>query len=162
MIAPPRADRITRLSTMSIWTIPLPIVCATAVPTKNTAAKVKKAAQMTAYFGERTRVETTVEIELAESWKPLRKSKTSATIIRKTTKAIESSMFQDNPFHNVGYIFTNINCFFKELKNIFPFYKFDRVFFVFEKVGHDSSQNNIAGIFQRVNFHATSQNHFGV
>jgi len=39
----------------------LPIVCATAVPTKKTAAKLKKAAQMTAYFGERTRVETTVK-----------------------------------------------------------------------------------------------------
>ena len=33
---------------------------------------------MTARFGDRTRVETTVAMELAESWNPFRKSKTSA------------------------------------------------------------------------------------
>jgi hypothetical protein len=32
---------------------------------------LKKAAQMTAIRGVRTRVETTVAIELAASWKPL-------------------------------------------------------------------------------------------
>jgi hypothetical protein len=34
---------------------------------KNAATKLKKAAQRTAYLGERTRVETTVDIEFAES-----------------------------------------------------------------------------------------------
>ncbi len=45
---------------------------------------MKKAAQTTAFCGERTRVETTVAIELAASWKPLRKSKTSATRMIRT------------------------------------------------------------------------------
>jgi hypothetical protein len=42
-------------------------VWATCVPIKNAATKLKKAAQRTAYFGERTRVETIVEMELEES-----------------------------------------------------------------------------------------------
>ena len=40
---------------------------------------MKNAAQTTATPGESTRVETTVAMELALSWKPLMKSKTSAT-----------------------------------------------------------------------------------
>ena len=58
---------------------PLPIVLATAVPTTNAAMKLKNAAQKTATPGVSTRVETTVAIELALSWKPLMKSKISAT-----------------------------------------------------------------------------------
>ena len=44
---------------------------ATAVPKVNAATKLKNAAQMTACPGESTRVDTTVAIELAASWKPL-------------------------------------------------------------------------------------------
>ena len=51
--------------------IPEPTVLATAVPKVNAATKLKKAAQMTAWPGESTRVDTTVAIELAASWKPL-------------------------------------------------------------------------------------------
>ena len=58
---------------------PLPMVVATLTSKANAAMKLKKAAQMTAVLGERTRVETTVAIELAESWNPLMKSKTRAT-----------------------------------------------------------------------------------
>ena len=44
---------------------PLLIVLATAVPTTNAATKLKNAAQTTATPGDRTRVETTVAMELA-------------------------------------------------------------------------------------------------
>ena len=47
--------------------IPEPIVLATAVPKTNAATKLKNAAQMTAFPGDRTRVETTVAIEFAAS-----------------------------------------------------------------------------------------------
>jgi hypothetical protein len=47
--------------------------------------KLKNAAQTTATPGESTRVETTVAIELALSWKPLMKSKSSATPTIATT-----------------------------------------------------------------------------
>jgi hypothetical protein len=50
---------------------PSPIDFATRVPKTAKAMKLKKAAQITAIPGERTRVDTTVAIEFAASWKPL-------------------------------------------------------------------------------------------
>ena len=47
--------------------MPLPMVLATAVPKRKAATKLKKAAQITASLGERTRVETTVAMLLAAS-----------------------------------------------------------------------------------------------
>ena len=47
------------------------IVSATCVLKMRNAMKFQNAAHITAYFGERTRVDTTVAIELAASWKPL-------------------------------------------------------------------------------------------
>jgi len=46
---------------------------------------LKKAAQATAMRGDSTRVETTVAMELAASWNPFRKSKTSASRMMKMT-----------------------------------------------------------------------------
>src|SRR5579872_3300038 len=60
--------------TLKLWArmmaapaMPLLMVLATAVPNKNAATKLKKAAQRTAILGERTRVETTVAMLLAAS-----------------------------------------------------------------------------------------------
>ncbi len=64
---------------------PEPIVLATAVPNMNAATKLKNAAQKTAAKGDRTRVDTTVAIEFAESCIPLMKSKTSAIPMMKRT-----------------------------------------------------------------------------
>src|SRR5205807_6908907 len=64
-----------------------PIVLATRVPNIAKATKLKTAAQITAYRGDSTRVETTVAIELAASWKPLVKSKISATKTIKNARA---------------------------------------------------------------------------
>ncbi len=64
-------------------------VLATRTPNPNAAMKLKKAANTTAFRGERTRVETTVEIELAESWNPFVKSKTSATPMIMTTSSTD-------------------------------------------------------------------------
>jgi hypothetical protein len=71
VIAPNNPEKITRGVTKCLSIMPLPIVFATAVPTMNMAIKLKKAAQITAYFGESTRVATTVAIELALSCIPL-------------------------------------------------------------------------------------------
>ncbi len=71
MIAPARPAKITEKVTTRMSIIPRPTVDATAVPNMNAATKLKNAAQMTALPGVRTRVETTVAIELAASWKPL-------------------------------------------------------------------------------------------
>ena len=75
-MAPKRPEKITPKVMTAIsppgvwsvrWTMPAPMVLATAVPNRNAAAKLKKADQMTALPGERTRVDTTVAIELAAS-----------------------------------------------------------------------------------------------
>ena len=83
-IAPISAPKMTAGVTMSVWMIPLPIVLATAWLKKRKAMKLKKAAQSTAICGLSTRVETTVAIELAASWRPFRKSNSRATPIRAT------------------------------------------------------------------------------
>src|SRR5258706_6920088 len=88
-IAPTRPPRITPKVTTEISIIPLPIVLATAVPKPNAATKLKNAAQTTACPGDKTRVETTVAMELAASWKPLMKSNVSATAMSPTTISSE-------------------------------------------------------------------------
>ena len=70
-MAPMRPEKITEKVTTLRSTMPAPTVLATAVPKPKAAMKLKTAAQMTAWPGLRTRVETTVAIELAASWKPL-------------------------------------------------------------------------------------------
>ncbi len=70
-IAPTRPPRMTENVTILTSIIPDPTVLATAVPKVKAATKLKKAAQTTALPGVRTRVETTVAIELAASWNPL-------------------------------------------------------------------------------------------
>ena len=70
-IAPIRPARITEVVTAEMSIIPEPMVLATAVPNTNAATKLKNAAQMTALPGDSTRVETTVAMEFAASWKPL-------------------------------------------------------------------------------------------
>ena len=78
-MAPIRPARITYSVAAAGTTRPLPIVVATLSGKTNAAMKLKNAAQTTARPGESTRVDTTVAIELAASWKPLKKSKTRAT-----------------------------------------------------------------------------------
>ena len=55
--------------------MPEPMVPATATPKTTKAMKLKKAAISTAFCGDRTLVETTVDMALAASWNPLKKSK---------------------------------------------------------------------------------------
>ena len=69
--------------------MPVPTVLATPVPKLNAETKLKKAAQMTACKGVRTRVATTVATELAASWNPLRKSKARATpMMTRTSRSL--------------------------------------------------------------------------
>src|SRR6267154_2915198 len=77
-MAPSRPARMTVASTTAMSTRPLPIVFATAVPNTKNATKLKTPAHTTAADGDSTRVDTTVAIEFAASWKPLMKSKMSA------------------------------------------------------------------------------------
>ena len=78
MIAPISPAKTTPMERTSWSTTPLAMVLATAVLKIRKAMKLKTAAQTTASRGVRTRVATTVAIELAASWKPFVKSKASA------------------------------------------------------------------------------------
>src|SRR4029453_2917577 len=92
-MAPTRPASITSGVTIERSIIPLPRVFATWVPSTNAATKLKNAAQSTATWGVSTRVETTVAIELAASWKPFRKSKASATMMMKMRKVVSVAIF---------------------------------------------------------------------
>src|SRR6185295_14488870 len=84
-MAPINPAKTTAWSTTLDSTTPFPTVVATLTPKPNAATKLKNAAQATACKGERTRVDTTVAMELAASWNPLMKSKTSATTTMSAT-----------------------------------------------------------------------------
>src|SRR5262245_31375303 len=86
-IAPTKPANSTYWVTASNTIIPDPKVFATFVPKPKAATKLKKAAHRTAKRGVNTRVETTVAMELAASWKPLMKSKISAITIMVMTNA---------------------------------------------------------------------------
>src|SRR5438445_4610911 len=74
-----RVAAMTLLSTIRGSMMPVPIVAATLRWNTRKAIKLKNAAQTTATWGVSTRVDTTVAIELAASWQPLRKSNPSAS-----------------------------------------------------------------------------------
>src|SRR5258708_7025792 len=74
MMAPVRPPRMAYWFRKGGAIRPLRTVFAAGVPKVKAATKLKKAAQATACVGVRTRVETMVAMELAASWKPLRKS----------------------------------------------------------------------------------------
>src|SRR5206468_12104512 len=84
-IAPMWPAKITPFVSRSWTTTSFAMVLATAVPKMRNAAKLKNAAQATANRGLRTRVDTTVAIEFAASWNPLKKSKARATAMMATT-----------------------------------------------------------------------------
>ena len=90
---PNRAQRLSERRTNAgslpwIETI-FEIVLATPCWKMNSATKLKTVAHKTASRGDSTRVDTTVAIEFAASWKPLKKSKVSA---RTTTLMMRMSV----------------------------------------------------------------------
>src|SRR5215216_6307118 len=93
----------------------LPTVLATAV------WKTRKATKTTASRGVSTRVETTVAIELAASWKPLVKSNTSArmTMVMTLSRA-RSGMLDDHGLHRVGHVLEVVQGLLQLLDDVLP------------------------------------------
>src|SRR5438876_4124417 len=121
--------------------MPEPTVVATAVPKVKAATKLKNAAQMTALPGLSTRVDTTVAIEFAASWKPLMKSKVSATRISATTASVvtvidRSGVLHDDPLEDVGDVLAAVGGLFEEVQDLLPLDDFDRVL-LFREEGAD-------------------------
>src|ERR1022692_1368490 len=137
-MAPNRPQRITGSVTIPMCIMPLPMVDATAVPNPKAAMKLKNAAHSTAYFGDSTRVETTVAMELAASWKPLVKSNTRANTTIRATRSAEavtgsrSGVLDDDGFQHIGHVFAAVNGAFQNLQQLFLLNQRDRVAFGFE------------------------------
>ena len=91
MIAAIRAANTTATPSASCLTT-FATVLATAVPTTKNALKLNAAENQGAQRAGRARVATTVATELAASWKPLVKSKTSANTITPMTPISNQSM----------------------------------------------------------------------
>src|SRR4029453_14410502 len=156
-------------------TMPWPIVWATAVPKRKTARKLKVAAQYTASRGVSTRVETTVAMAFAASWKPLIKSKTRATPIRtrprgaaggggeswripvKSSAAGMSGVLEHDAFDKIGDIFAAIEGVFEEFVNLHPLDDIDRVRALLEEPRHALPEDGIPLVFEPIDFHADLQ-----
>src|SRR5438270_10336528 len=127
--------------------MPEPIIFATLVPKTNTATKLKNAAQMTASFGDSTRVDTTVAMLLAASWNPLMKSNASAMRMVTMTTAVVvvtwralaeawvgSSALQHDGLKHVSSVFSFVGRGFQHFDQFFLLNKGDWVFLPIEQV----------------------------
>src|SRR5260221_5788492 len=139
-------------------TMPLPIVLATAVPKTNAATKLKKAAQTTARKGVRTRVETTVAMELAASCQPFENSNarvTKTTMNRRVKLVIgRSGAFQDDAFDDVGDVFALVDGGFDDFENLFPFDDLDGILLFVEELGNEGTAEAVTVVFLAADFHA--------
>src|SRR4030042_1567604 len=93
----------------SVFTIPLPIVAATAVPVTRAPTILSTAAIISAKEGERTRVETTVAMALGASVQPLTNSAASTRSKTSIRMAWLSAMLERYPLKDVSYIFTTVS-----------------------------------------------------
>src|SRR5512143_801361 len=97
-------------------TIPVPIVFATAVERK-APRMFMPAARTTAVIGDRTLVDTTVAMALAQSCHPFATSKNTARII---IRIRISCIFEDDTFEYVGDVFRSVRGVFEQLVDVFP------------------------------------------
>src|SRR6266699_819812 len=146
MMAPPSPAKITVASTAARSTSPLPMVFATAVPNRNTAMKLNPAAHTTAADGDKTRVDTTVAKEFAASWKPLMKSKHSATRRwRGQTRRTRASRVLDRDgLEIVGDVFRLVERALQVVVDLLPLDHFERVPLGFEHMAEGLVVDRVA------------------
>src|SRR3990172_734451 len=103
------AAATTERSRTSGFTIPLPIVVATAVPVMRTPNILRLTTIITALTGDRTCVETTVAIALGLSVQPLTNSAASTNSKTTISAGVRLSMLEGYPFQHVGHILTPVS-----------------------------------------------------
>src|SRR6185436_12986139 len=143
-------------STTADSTTPFPTVAATLTPKPKAATKLKKAAHTTACSGVSTRVETTVAMELAASWKPLMKSKMSATRTMKTTTVSTggtSGHLEDDSLDDVGDVLAAIGDRLEGLVDLLPLDHLDGVGLGVEELGQAVAQQLVGAVLQPVDLH---------
>src|SRR5713226_7847336 len=154
--------------------MPLPMVLATAVPRRKAATKLKKAAQITASLGDKTRVETTVAMLLAASWKPFKKSKAraTATVMISSSNPVftggvpllglcrnrrPSGALQGHCFQHIGGVFHIVCRRFKHFVQLLHLDELDRVFLLIEQLSNRIAAYAIGFVFQAVDLNAMLQ-----
>src|SRR5919109_5555291 len=119
-MAPTSPAKITASLTTDESTV-LPTVLATWVWKTRKATKLNNAAQTTATRGVSTRVETTVAIELAASWKPLEKTNKSASTTMATTATnARSGMLDKDGLHRVRHVLEVVERLLELLDDVLP------------------------------------------
>src|SRR5438034_548621 len=154
-MAPTSPARIIHWSTTFDSTTPLPTVLATCTPKPKAATKLKKAAHTTACSGVSTRVETTVAIELAASWKPLMKSKSRATMTMKTTRVSMragrgSGHLEDDPFDDVRHVLAAVGDDLHRLVDLLPLDDLDGIARLVEERGQAVTQQVVGAVLEPV------------
>src|SRR5262249_30420915 len=157
-IAPTSPASITHWSTTAGSTTPLPTVVATWTPKPKAATKLKNPAHTTACSGVSTRVETTVAMELAASWKPLMKSKTRATITMKTTRVSirarrASGHLEDDPFDDVRDVLAAVGDDLHRLVDLLPLDDLDGIALLVEQCGQAVAQQRVGAVLESVDLH---------
>src|ERR1035438_7241879 len=113
---------------------------------------------MTAFFGVRTRVPTTVAMEFAASWKPLMKSKASATNTTKRTKLIGAARgsggLQHDLLEDVRDVFAAVRGRFENLVDLLPFHERDRILFRLEEVSDGNAVQAVGFVLEAADLHA--------
>ena len=135
--------------------MPLPSVLATWCPRTKAATKLKNAAHTTAFWGERTRVETTVAIELAASWKPLRKSNASATRMMRTMSgasigiAVAQAFLIDDVADDVREVLAAVAGLLEAFVDLLPLQDLDRLDAAFlEELGDHREVERVALVLE--------------
>src|SRR5450759_4017324 len=163
---PTSAAKMRRGSTTAGFTMSLPIVLATRVSRENAATKLKKAAHATAFFGVRTRVPKTVALEFAASWKPLMKSKASATNTTKRTRLIGAARgsggLQHDLLEDVRDVFAAVRGFFENLVYFLPLHEDDGVLLRLEELPDGDAIQAVGLVLEAVDLHADLQDRGGV
>src|SRR5690349_10541235 len=157
--------KITRLSTTPGWTIPFPIVVATATPNPNAATKLKNAAHATAARGVSTRVDTTVAIEFAASWKPFMKSNASATRMRATTtasmaraeRAAGSAVLERHAFDHVRDVLAAVDRVLEVVVDLLPLDDVDGIAALPEEPRHRAAEKLVADVLEPVDLGAVGE-----
>src|SRR5207249_3212568 len=148
----------TALSTTSGCTIPLPMVVATATPKPKAATKLKNAAQTTAALGVSTRVDTTVAIEFAASWKPFMKSNARATRMRapRTSMGWEvgvraaSAVLERHTLDHVRDVLAAVDRVLKVVVDLLPLDHVDRIDALLEEAGDGAAENPGALVLEAI------------
>src|SRR5665213_1915922 len=160
-LAPIGAPAMAVVSLTRGSTSPLPMVSATWTWKKKAAMKLKKAAQITACFGESTRVETTVAIEFAASCMPFMKSNRNASATTTTTPTVRcpvtSGLLHEDRLERVRDVLALVDGVLDRLVDLLPLHNLERVGLAKEQLADRRAQRLVAGVLQAVDLDAVVQ-----